>query len=63
LKIALAILFKRYRFALKPGTKVDCAGFNSIRPKYGLPMILHEPDTEYEPTVFTGNVMRIVDFH
>lgn len=63
LKIALAILFKRYRFTLKPGTKVDCAGFNSIRPKHGLPMILREPDKEYEPVAFTGNVRRIVDFH
>ena len=63
LKIALTILFKRFRFTLKPGTKVDCAGFNSIRPKHGLPMILHEPDKEYERVAFTGNVRRIVDFH
>ena len=62
LKIALAILFKRFRFALKPGTKVDCAGFNSIRPKHGLPMILRQPGEELQPTACQGNVRKIVDF-
>jgi cytochrome P450 len=62
LKIALTILFKRYRFTLKPGTKVDCAGFNSIRPKHGLPVILHSPHEEVGPTAFEGNVRKIVHF-
>jgi cytochrome P450 len=62
LKIALTILFKRYRFALKPGTKVDCVGFNSIRPKHGLPMILRQPGEECQPTEFKGNVRKIVHF-
>ena len=62
LKIALTILFKRYRFALKPGTKVDCVGFNSLRPKHGLPMILRQPGEERQPTEFKGNVRKIVHF-
>lgn len=62
LKIALTILFKRHQFSLKPGTKVDCAGFNSIRPKHGLPMILRQPDEGYPPTEFKGNVRKIVHF-
>ena len=62
LKIALTILFKRFRFRLKPGTKVDCAGFNSIRPRSGLPIILHRPDEGGQPTVFEGNVRKIVHF-
>ena len=62
LKIALTILFKRFRFALKPGTNVDCAGFNSIRPKRGLPMILRPPDEELQPVAFQGNVRKIVQF-
>jgi cytochrome P450 len=62
LKIALTILFKRYRFTLKPGTKVDCAGFNSIRPKHGLSVILHSPQEEVGPTAFEGNVRKIVHF-
>jgi cytochrome P450 len=62
LKIALTILFKRFRFALKPGTKVDCAGFNSIRPKHGLPMILRQPDNGRHPVPFKGNVKKLVHF-
>ena len=62
LKIALTILLKRYRFDLKPGTKVDCSGFNSIRPRRGLPMILRNPDEECQPTAFKGNVRKIVHF-
>jgi cytochrome P450 len=62
LKIALALLFKRYRFALKPGTRVDCAGFNSIRPRKGLPMILRQPGEEEKPVAFQGNVRKIVQF-
>ncbi len=62
LKIALTILFKRYRFTLKPGTKVDCTGFNSIRPKHGLPVFLHGSGKEHPAIPFTGNVKKIVDF-
>jgi len=62
LKIALTMLFKRYRFALKPGIKVDCAGFNSIRPHHGLPMILLQPDETSLPVAFDGNVRKIVHF-
>lgn len=62
LKTAMSILLKRYRFALKPGTDVECAGFNSIRPKRGLPMILHGPDQMLQPAAFKGNVKRLVHF-
>lgn len=62
LKSAMSILLKRYRYHLKPGTTVNWAGFNSIRPKNGLPMILHRPNQGLDPTPFTGNVRKIVDF-
>ena len=62
LKIALTMLVKRFRFSLKHGTNMDCAGFNSIRPKHGLPMILGQPGKEHQPTEFKGNVRKIVDF-
>jgi cytochrome P450 len=63
LKIAMSILLKRHHFTLKPGTKVDCTGLNSIRPKNGLPMILSTPGEELHPTPFEGNVKKIVAFH
>jgi cytochrome P450 len=63
LKIALTMMFKRFGFSLKPDTNVDCMGFNSIRPKHGLPMILHHPDDEIQPVPFQGNVRKIVHFY
>ncbi len=62
LKIALTMLFKRFRFALKSGTTMDYTGFNSIRPKYGLPMILRSPDEGFQHVGFQGNVKKIVHF-
>jgi cytochrome P450 len=62
LKTAMSMLLKRYRFTLKPGTKVECTGFNSIRPKQGLPMIVAKPDQELTPTPFKGNVKKLVAF-
>ena len=62
LKIAMSILLKRFRFTLKPGTKVDCAGMNAIRPKRGLPMILHRPGQVLQSTAFQGNVKKLVHF-
>ena len=62
LKVAMSILLKRYRYALKPGTRVECGGFNSIRPKHGLPMVLQNPGQELQPTLFKGNVKKLVDF-
>ena len=62
LKIALSILLRKYSFTLKPGTKVDCAGLNSIRPKNGLPMIVRERGEIPMPEKFEGNVHQIVHF-
>ena len=62
LKIALTILLKRFRFSLKPGTNVDCVGFNSIRPRHGLPMLLGNPGQELRAVSFQGNVRKIVHF-
>ena len=62
LKISLSIILQRYSFTLKPGTKVNCSGLNSIRPKHGLPMIVHDRGEKTSPTPFKGNVHDIVHF-
>jgi cytochrome P450 len=60
LKTAMSILLQRYSYVLKPGTKVDYVGLNSIRPKHGLPMYI-KPFGEKNPvTPFTGNVRKLV---
>jgi cytochrome P450 len=60
LKTALSILLQSHSYALKPGTKVDYVGLNSIRPKNGLPMYI-KPFGEQNPVVpFAGNIHKLV---
>ena len=61
LKIALSIVLQRFVLTLKPGTVVECVGMNSIRPKHGLPMIVHEPETEITVEPIKGNIHTIVE--
>ena len=62
LKIALSIILQRFVLTLEPGTIVECAGTNSIRPKYGLPMIIHEPSHNIAVQPIKGNIRTIVEF-
>jgi cytochrome P450 len=60
LKVVMSILLRRFRFTLTPGVRVDCVGMNAIRPRHGLPMILHRPDSSPAPVPVKGNVGNIV---
>jgi cytochrome P450 len=62
LKIAISMLLQRYSFKLKPGTRVDGVGSNSIRPKNGLPMIVQARGKISGPEKFEGNIHQIVHF-
>ncbi len=62
LKIAMSILVQRFSFSLKAGTQIDCTGFNSIRPRHGLPMILHKAGAQIPVVPFEGNIHKIVQF-
>jgi cytochrome P450 len=62
LKIALSMIFQKFSFKLVPGTKVDCVGLNSIRPKNGLPMIIKARNNNPLAVPFKGNIHSIVDF-
>jgi cytochrome P450 len=62
LKIALSIILQRYSLTLKPGAVVDCVGFNSIRPKNGLPMIVNSRSENPTAATFKGNIHNIVHF-
>lgn len=62
LKIALSIILQRFVLTLKPETTVECAGMNSIRPKHGLPMIIHEPGHQIAEQPLRGTIRNIVEF-
>jgi cytochrome P450 len=60
LKTAMAILLQSYSYVLKPGTKVDYFGLNSIRPKNGLLMSIRRFGEQHPVTPLTGNVRNLV---
>jgi cytochrome P450 len=62
LKIALSIILQRFVLTVKPGTIVECVGMNSIRPRHGLPMIVHEPGHQIAVEHLRGNIRKIVEF-
>jgi len=62
LKIALSMILQKFSFTLVPGTKVDCLGLNSIRPKNGLPMILNQAGAQNPVTPIKGNIHKLVQF-
>ena len=62
LKIALSILVQRFAFSLKDGVRIDYSGFNSIRAKNGLPMIVHPAGAKIPKVPIKGNIHRVVHF-
>jgi len=60
LKTAMSILLQSHSYVLKPGTKVDYVGLNSIRPKHGLPMVVKPFGEKHTVTPFAGNVRKLV---
>ena len=60
LKTAMSILLQSYSYILKPGTKVDYVGLNSIRPKNGLPMSIRRLGEKNPISPFTGNIRNLV---
>lgn len=62
LKTALPILLQRYALTLQRHARVDVIGLNSIRPRNGLPMIVHRRGEEPAPRSFQGNVRALVLF-
>ena len=60
LKTAMAILLQRYDYVLKPGTRVDYVGLNSIRPKNGLPMYIRRLGEKRPVAPLAGNVRDLV---
>ena len=60
LKTTMSILLQSYSYILKPGTKVDYVGLNSIRPKNGLPMSIRRLGEKHPISTFTGNIRNLV---
>ncbi|WP_414938302.1 cytochrome P450 [Amycolatopsis sp. cmx-11-51] len=59
----LAILLRRWRFEVEPGSRVDCGGLMVSQPKRGLPVRLRAPGGPIAGwTELRGGIRSMVDF-
>jgi cytochrome P450 len=61
LKITLAMLLQRYRFALLPGQRIDRVGLTGSVPKRGIKVKLERLDGNFVKVPVKGNIHRLVD--
>lgn len=61
LKILLAVMLQKFRFAVVPGSKIDRVVKVTLNPRQGLPMILHPSDGRYEAVAVRGQICEMVD--
>jgi cytochrome P450 len=59
--ILLATLLQKWRLAIVPGSRIQRTFEFTMRPKYGLPMILHAQDREFAAADVRGNIHEMVD--
>ena len=60
LKITLAILLQRYRFALLPGQRIDRVGLTGSIPKRGIKVKLEKMDRNFVKEPVKGNIHKLV---
>jgi cytochrome P450 len=63
LKLTIARIMQRFRFALIPGSQIDAGVQLTLRPLSGLPMTVAPQDRNFVATQVVGNIHRIVDLN
>ncbi|MGF1481853.1 MAG: cytochrome P450 [Cyanophyceae cyanobacterium] len=63
IKLVVAMMLQRFRLEFLPQRPVVRSGFISIKPKFGLPMMVHQQDRQFHRGVggVTGNIREMVD--
>ena len=61
MKIILAITLQQWRLAMVPGSRIQRTFEFTMRPKYGLPMIIHPQDRAFAAADVCGNIHEMVD--
>ena len=61
-KIALAAILTRYRLAVAPGVSIDYNVQPTMRPRQGVPMVLHRQDGAFGATPVGGKIGNLVRF-
>jgi cytochrome P450 len=60
LKISLAIMLQKFRFTIVRGARIDRVVRITMNPRYGMPMVLHENDRQYESSEVRGQIHEMV---
>ena len=60
LKISLAIILQKFRFAIVPDAQIDRVVRITMNPRYGMPVVLHENDRRYESSQVRGQIHEMV---
>ena len=60
IKIALTMILQRFRLTVVPGVRIDRLVQVTMRPKYGLPMVLHRQDRQFQAVRVRGNIHDMV---
>lgn len=60
MKLVLAMMLQRFRVSVLPGSRIDRLVHVTMRPKYGMPMILHRQDGQFSRVSVRGNIHEMV---
>ena len=62
-KIVLAMVLQRFRLQLVAGQRIDRSASFILRPRQGMPMVVHTQDREFRQSVgrVRGNVREMVE--
>ncbi len=60
LKISLALMLQKFRFAVAPGARIDRVVQITMVPRYGMPMTVSENDRQYVSGKVTGQIHDMV---
>jgi cytochrome P450 len=60
LKISLAMILQRFRFAVVPGTRIDRTSRITMNPQDGLPMMLFGNDRKFATSEVSGQIREMV---
>jgi cytochrome P450 len=61
LKLTVARIVQRFRLGVVPGSQIDGVIQLTLRPRLGIPMIVHPQDRAFAAAPVTGNIHRMVD--
>lgn len=61
MKIVLATVLQKLRVAVVPGARIDRAVRITMNPKFGMPMVLHAQDRNFQAAEVRGNIHEMVD--